>query len=90
MRENISDLKSQISKNPLNYNPFFLTILLGLVITLILVSGCYDPPPPESVFVPGPNASTEITIAVSDNRVNVNEPVILYASRRTSGFVEIP
>ncbi len=62
----------------------------GLLLGLVLVAGCYDPPPPEKVFIPGPHAKTEITIAVSDNRVNVNEPVILYASRRTSGFVEIP
>lgn len=61
----------------------------GLLCILALVAGCYDPPPPARVFAPGPEASTAITISVSTTKASVGEPVILFASRRTSGFVEI-
>jgi len=61
-----------------------------LLFGLVLVVGCYDPPPPEKVFIPGPDVSTTVTISVSTKKAAVDEPVILYASRTTSGFVEIP
>ena len=61
----------------------------GLLFSLVLIAGCYDPPPPEKVFVPGPDASTAITISVSTTKATVDEPVVLYASRTNSGFVEI-
>ena len=63
---------------------------VGLIFWLILVAGCYDPPPPEKVFVPGPDVSTTVTISVSTTKAAVDEPVILYASRMASGFVEMP
>ena len=89
MREGISDLKSQISKKLQDCPQFFLRILFGLIVCLVLVAGCYDPPP-AYVFIPGPEVSANITISVSTTKAIVDEPVILYAFRRTSGFVEIP
>ena len=62
----------------------------GLLFGLVLVVGCYDPPPPEKVFIPGPDVSTTVTISVSTKKAAVDEPVILYASRTSSGFVEMP
>ena len=61
-----------------------------LLIGLVLVGGCYDPPPPAKVFIPGPDVSTTVTISVSTKKAAVDEPVILYASRTSSGFVEMP
>ena len=61
-----------------------------LLFGLVLVVGCFDPPPPEKVFVPGPDVSTTVTISVSTTKAAVDEPVILYASRMASGFVEMP
>ena len=61
-----------------------------LVLTLSFLAGCNDPAPPERVFVPGPDASITITIAASTIETAVDEPVILYATRRTSGYVEKP
>jgi hypothetical protein len=52
--------------------------------------GCYDPPPPERVYVPGADVKTSLTIAVSTTKTTVNEPVILYASRTTKGIMEVP
>jgi hypothetical protein len=63
---------------------------IGIIFGLVLVVGCYDPPPPERVFVPGPDFSSTVTISVSTTKAAVDDPVILYASRMTSGFVEIP
>ena len=63
---------------------------IGIIVGLVLVFGCYDQPPPEKVFIPGPDVSTTVAISVSTKKAAVDEPVILYASRTTSGFVEIP
>jgi hypothetical protein len=74
--------------------PFNIRKSFGLFLMLFLansiLAGCYDPPPPERVFVPGPEVSATVTISVSTKKAVVDEPIILYASRMTSGFVEIP
>jgi len=64
--------------------------LIVIALGLIFIAGCHDPPPPEYIFIPGPEISTTVTISVSTTRAAVNEPVILYASRSANGFVEIP
>ncbi len=61
----------------------------GLLCILVLVAGCYDPPPPAHVFIPGPDVGTTVMISVSTKTAAVDEPIILYASRMSSGFVEI-
>jgi hypothetical protein len=63
---------------------------IGIIFGLVLVAGCYDPPPPAYVFIPGPNISTTVAISMSTKKAAVNEPVVLYASRTTSGFEEVP
>jgi len=68
----------------------YLRQVSGLIFFLALVAGCYDPPPPARVFIPGPDANVAITIAASATSAVVDEPIILFASRRTSGFVETP
>jgi hypothetical protein len=65
-------------------------LLFGLILWLILVAGCYDPPPPANIFIPEPDINTTVTISVSTNNAAVDEPVILYASGMSSGLVEIP
>jgi len=42
------------------------------------------------VYAPGPEASVSITVAASTLTTVVDEPVVLYASRRTGGYVQIP
>lgn len=73
-----------------NSIPSYLKQVSGFIFILALVAGCYDPPPPEYVYIPGPDISTTVTISVSTTRAAVNEPVILFASRTANGFVEIP
>ena len=63
---------------------------IWFLIGFVLIAGCYNPGPPSRVYIPGPDASVSITVSVSSNQTAVNEPVILYASRTTSGFVEVP
>ena len=75
---------------PQNSFHSYLKKIPSLLIGLVLAAGCYDPPPPERVFVPGPEMKSSVTIAVSAKRVAVDEPVVLFASRTTSGFVEEP
>jgi hypothetical protein len=55
-----------------------------LLFGLILVAGCFNPPPPEQVYVPGLDVSTTVTISVSTNNAAVNEPMILYALKFTA------
>ena len=72
----------------LNSFPSYFKHVPGLIIVLALVAGCYDPPPPEKVFVPGPDARVSITVSASTLSAAVDEPIVLYTSRRTSGYVE--
>lgn len=65
-------------------------LCIALFLAVCLLAGCYEPAPPERVFIPGPESSTEITISVSTTKTIVEEPVILHAARRSTGFVEIP
>ena len=81
---------SHISKKPQGCSPSIMKRSIGIIVGLVLVVGCYDQPPPEKVFIPGPDVSTTVAISVSTKKAAVDEPVILYASRTTSGFVEIP
>ena len=81
---------SHISKKPQGCSPSIMKRSIGIIVGLVLVVGCYDQPPPEKVFIPGPDVSTTVAISVSTKKAAVDEPVILYASRMTSGFVEIP
>jgi len=73
-----------------NSFPSYFKHVSGLIFVLSLFAGCYDPPPPQRVFVPGPDASISVTISVSTTKAAVDEQIILFASRRTSGFVETP
>ena len=38
----------------------------------------------------GPEARVSISISVSSTKASVDEPIVLNASRRTSGYVQIP
>jgi hypothetical protein len=64
--------------------------MIQLFLALGFLAACSGPPPPQKVFVPGPHVNTTISISVSATRVAVNEPVFLFATRRTEGYIEVP
>lgn len=65
-----------------------LRILLFAAFTA--TSACGNPPPPAEVFIPGPEATTTVSVSASSAHAAVGEPVVLTAERRASGFIQVP
>lgn len=61
---------------------------LGLLVMFLALTGCQDEIP-AYVYVPGKDAKETVIVSASTLKGKVNEPVILHATRETTGFIRV-